>query len=402
MNLWQFARKHKEIVFFGFMTTFFVGIGQTFLVAQFSPFIQASLDISRTDISFVYSLATFIASFNLTYIGSLLDRTSLMKYFFMVAGLISIGLLTLSQATNIFALFAGFYLLRGFGQVPLGLMATTVAARWFGKHRGKLLTLIGFGRSLSEGVLPWLSIFFIEAFGWRSSLIGIMGIFLFIMVPVAIYFIPKIPTKAVYSENAVRPAREQLVWGWKKAVEHKWPMLLMVNNALIPFILTALFFQQDSLAAFKGWSMKTMAQSFVAFSAVHIAGNIFWGPLVDKVTAKKVLPFTLVPFLLGLLCLNYIQASWGGFVYMGLVGLSVGVSGIVRNAFWAEVYGILVLGKMKGMDSNVIVVGTSLAPIFYAKLLDFGLGVQDILNIFIALVFLGIVNHFFIARHYNR
>ena len=176
----------------------------------------------------------------------------------------------------------------------------------------------------------------------------------------------------------------------------------MINNALIPFILTALFFQQDSLAQFKGWSMKTMAQSFVAFSAVHICGNIFWGPLVDKITAKKVLPFTLIPFLLGLLSLYYIDASWGAFIYMGLVGLSVGVSGIVRNAFWAEVYGILVLGKMKGMDSNVIVVGTSLAPIFYAKFLDFGAGVEEILQVFIVLTILGIGNHFFISRHYNR
>ncbi|MBG58905.1 MAG: hypothetical protein CMJ16_00455 [Peredibacter sp.] len=402
MNLWTFAKKHKGMVTFGFCTTFFVGIGQTFLVAQFSPFIQEGLSISRTDISFVYSLATFIASFNLTYIGSLLDRMSLLRYFFIVATLICAGLLTISQATNIVALFVGFYLLRGFGQVPLGLMATTVAARWFGKHRGKLLTLIGFGRSLSEGVLPFLSIIFIESFGWRNSLIGIMLVFLIIMVPVALYFIPKTPKKALYEENVKTADKEQVVWGWRKAVGHKWPMLLMINNALIPFILTALFFQQDSLAQFKGWNMRTMAQSFIAFSAVHICGNIFWGPLVDRVTAKKVLPFTLIPFLLGLLCLYFIQASWGAFAYMGLVGLSVGVSGIVRNAFWAEVYGLLVLGKMKGMDSNVIVIGTSLAPIFYAKILELGIGVEQILQIFIGLTLLGICNHVFISRHYNR
>lgn len=402
MNLISFGKKHLDMVFFGFTTMFFVGIGQTFLIAQFSPFIQESLDITRTQISFVYSLATFIASFNLTYIGSWLDRTKELKFLLIIASLICAGLITLSQASNLLFLFAGFYLLRGFGQVPLGLLATTLAARWFGQHRGKLLTLIGFGRSLSEGVLPWLSIYLIESFGWRGSLIGIMFVFLAVMIPVGFLLTPRIPKEPVYPEREARPSKEQTDWGWSHALKQVWPIMVMLNNALIPFVMTALFFQQDSLAAYKGWTMRIMAQSFVAFSASHILGNLFWGPLVDKVTARRLQPFTLLPFLAGLLVLYFFNQSWASFLYMGLVGVGIGVSGIVRNSFWAEIYGVITLGKMKGMDSNVIVIGTSLAPIFYATLLDLGLSVENLLQIFIGLTILGIINHLFIFNHYKK
>ena len=57
---------------------------------------------------------------------------------------------------------------------------------------------------------------------------------------------------------------------------------------------------------------------------------------------------------------------------MGVLGFTVGIHTSIINAFWAEVYGVNYLGRIKGMDSTMIVLGTSIAPIFFSYVLDKG------------------------------
>jgi hypothetical protein len=44
--------------------------------------------------------------------------------------------------------------------------------------------------------------------------------------------------------------------------------------------------------------------------------------------------------------------------------MSLGGSATIRNAFYAEVYGPKNLGAIKGVDASVMVIATSLAPVF--------------------------------------
>ncbi len=397
-------KKHWDFCLFGFVITLSVGLGQTFFIAQFIPEIQKDLGISRSEVSFVYSLATFIASFNLSYIGGLLDRIKPLRYFFLVSTLLALGLGTLSLSTNLVFLFIGFYLLRGFGQVPLGLLINTTVTKYYGKNRGKLLTLVGLGRSCSEGILPISLITLIGYFGWRGSLGIFAGIFLVLTIPLALYFIPRFPTTPVYEENTLSAKKSDKMknWSWKEVFSSKWPIFIMLNNALIPFILTGLFFQQASIAEFKGWTMRDMALSYSAFSIIHICGSFIWGPLIDKFTAKNIQPFVLIPLLFGLIVLMNTEATFGAYIYMALVGLSIGISSMVRNTFWAEVFGTENLGQIKGKDSNVLVIGTSIAPILYAWLLDQGMGVDQLLKLLIALTVMGIYNYSVILVKFTK
>lgn len=400
MSLIGLIKSNKNTIFFGFITLFFVGLGQTFFIAQFNYHIIQDLKVTRTQLSFVYSLATFLASFNLSFIGSLLDHISLKKYLAMVLSLMTLGFILLSNAFNSLTLFIAFYFIRGFGQVPLGLMATTTVSRFYGEHRGKILMLVGFGRSLSEGILPLLCIFLFANFSWRESLLYFNGLLLLFMLPILFFIIPKLPTKEVYADkNALDNHVSE--FRWADVFKLKWPLLVMISNAFVPFVMTALFFQQDTIASIKGWDMSLMAKSFSIFSLIHILGNFIWGPMIDKFSARRLQPFTLFPFLLGIILLSQFNHEYIVYIYMGLVGLSIGLGGMVRNTFWAEVYGTKVLGKIKGMDSNIIVIGTSIAPIFYSLLLDYGLQVLDIMNIFIMMTIVIIIFYFMIFFHYK-
>jgi MFS family permease len=401
MSIIGLIKENKKIVLFGFITLFFVGLGQTFFIAQFNHYFINDLNISRTELSTFYSLATFLASFNLSYIGSLLDRISLQKYLALVLFCMSLGFILIANSYNSIMIFIGFYLLRGFGQVPLGLMATTTVARLYGKHRGKVLMLVGFGRSVSEGVLPLICVLLFASYTWRESLLFFVGILLLFMLPILFFLIPKLPTEAVYSDHPSSKENSLEEFNWGKVFKLKWPLLVMILNAFVPFVMTALFFQQDTIAKYKGWDLGLMAKSFMAFSIIHILGNIIWGPLIDRISARRLQPFSLLPFLVGLILLYNFDSPYIVFIYMGFVGLSIGLGGMIRNTFWAEVYGVKALGKIKGMDSNIIVIGTSIAPIFYSLLMDFGLRIDQILLIFISMTALVILGYIATFLHYR-
>jgi len=401
MNLKRLIQENLSVIVFGFITLFFVGLGQTFFVAQFNHHFIRDLGISRTQLSSFYSLATFLASFNLSYIGSLLDRISLRKYLSFVLFFMSLGFILIANAYHSLTIFIGFYLLRGFGQVPLGLMATTTAAKLYGKNRGKILMLMGFGRSTSEGVLPLICVYLFALYSWRESLIFFVILLLIFMIPILLFLIPRIPTEPVYEDHHRLQKEEADFFGWGNVIKLKWPLLVMILNAFVPFVMTGLFFQQDTIANFKGWDITLMAKSFSAFSLVHIFGNLIWGPLLDKVSARVLQPFTLIPFLIGIILLVNIDTEYIVYVYMGLVGLSIGLGGMVRNTFWAEIYGLKHLGKIKGMDSNIIVIGTSIAPIFYSLLIDFGWSVENILNLFIGMTLICILGYLSVFFHYK-
>ena len=345
------------------------------------------------EISYIYSAATLIASFNLPFLGRMLDKFSLYKFFGITSLLLCAGLTTLAGSASMIALFCGFYLLRGFGQVPLSLMATTIISRNFGRHRGKFLTIAGIGRPISEGIIPFVSISLIGYLGWRGSLYTFVGLFFVIMMPLGLILLRKVPTSPLYSENEeVHQKNENITWTWRMAIEKRWPIFIMLTNALLPFIVTGLFFQQDAIASYKGWNLEVMSYSFVALSVSNVLGNLFWGPLIDRITAIKVLPIGLIPLCLGIACLTVINGEYAALIYMACIGLSVGATGLVRNSLWAEIYGVKHLGAIKGLDSNVIVVGTAFAPMIYAWLLDNGVKTENLLYGLIGLTIVGIIN----------
>lgn len=396
------VKKHLELFVLCFTCMFFVGYGQTYFVSQYIPFIREDLNLSRSEISFIYSAATLLASFNLPYLGKLLDKYSQRRFFLVTSILLCAGLTTLAGAASTITLFIGFYLLRGFGQVPLSLLATTIISRNFGQNRGKFLTIAGLGRPISEGIIPFVSISLITAIGWRGSLYSFVAIFFVIMLPIGMFLISKIPTSPLYPENeSVHQEDTNMTWTWKIAFQKKWPIFIMITNALLPFIVTGLFFQQDAIASFKGWNLEVMSLSFMALSISNVAGNLFWGPLIDKVTAIRVLPIGLVPLAIGLTCLVLIDSELAVYIYMACIGLSVGATGLVRNSLWAEIYGIKHLGAIKGLDSNIIVVGTAFAPLIYAWLLDNGVNAHELLYGLIGLTLIGIINMQIIYRKFR-
>lgn len=396
--------RHKEVFYFCFTLLFFTGLGQTFFIAQFIPYIEKELGLGLTTFGLIYSCATFLASFKLGYFGRAIDRKGPIAITYFTALSLALALVVISRANNPIILFLGLFLMRGFGQVTLGLVATTTITKAFGQHRGKALTMVALGRTMAEGILPFICVSLIHHFGHRSAFVILAIGFLVIILPLVFFLGPSLPGEVLYEENLeIEKMKfdEGRTWRWMDLLKDRKPLLVMVGGMVFPFVATGLFFHQAKILVFKGWSEHLMARGFVALSLLHLVGNFVVGPLIDKIGTSKILPSILFPQLLACVCLLFSKGPWGAYAYMGFLGLSVSLSGMTRNSFWAEIYGPKDLGRIKGMDASLLVIGTSFAPYIYAAIYDWWPSAAALIVFSILITLAGIGLYFFIPRLYR-
>jgi len=100
--------------------------------------------------------------------------------------------------------------------------------------------------------------------------------------------------------------------------------------------------------------------------------------LVDKFTSKKVFPLLNVPLLLSLIVLATFDHPYTAFVFMGLMGISNGLTNVLMVSFWAEIYGVNYLGSIKALTGSLMVFSTALATAVFGILIDLGYSIENI------------------------
>jgi MFS family permease len=150
-----------------------------------------------------------------------------------------------------------------------------------------------------------------------------------------------------------------------------FPLLLM--GTLAPgFIGTTIFFHQIYLVELRGWSLELFATSFTFMAATVVTFSLISGQLVDRFSAVSLLPTFLVPLGLACLVLAGVEAQWGSFVFMVLLGISYGIQNTLFGALFPEIYGLKNLGAIRAMIVAVMVFATAAGPGLTGWLIDVG------------------------------
>ena len=171
-----FLRQRWPLLAFGFATVFWGNFGQSFFIGWFGADIQQSLGLSASAYGSAYSGATLMSAFAVAWLGGLIDRMPLHRFVLLVClGLTSAGLL-MWQASQVWLLVAGLFLLRLFGQSLLPHTGMTTMARRFDADRGKAISLSMSAVPVGEVVLPLIAVVLIRLIGrprswwWHSVL----------------------------------------------------------------------------------------------------------------------------------------------------------------------------------------------------------------------------------------
>ena len=367
-----------KIIIFGFIFTFFSSFGQSFFIGLFNSSIRADLSITHGQFGSIYALATLVSSFSLIWIGKKIDDFALIKFSFFVIFLLFFSSIFFSFINNIYLLLVGIFFLRLSGQGLMSHTATTSISRYFSLNRGKALSVTWLGLSAAEFIMPITIVFFLSIYSWRSIWLSI-GLLIIIFLPLLSFLTIKKIKLSSREEKNVNLKKNNII-SWKRReilLDPKFYLISLVMLAL-PTINTGVFVYQSFILESKGWGDFVIAKSFMFYAILSVGTLFIAGPLVDKFTSRKLLPYMNIPSLFAMIILFYFDNYFFAYFVLGLMGISNGLANVLGSSTWAEIYGVKYIGSIKALTTSMMVFSTAFGTAIFGIVIDFGYSIEFI------------------------
>ncbi len=365
---------------FGFVMCLSSGLGQTFFISLFNDSLRAEFSLSHGEIGSLYFAGTLASAITLFWLGKLVDSVDLRIYTLMVTIGLGLAAAFMANVEGALMLALAFYLLRLFGQGLSSHTGITTVSRLRQGLRGRAVSVSGLGFSVAEAVLPWIIVPLVATAGWRNVWIScalITAISITIITQALLHYMP-ITKRANACDGSADPDDDS---SWTRADVIRDKRFWMMAPALFApsIISTALFFHQQSLASWKGFSFTLWAGNIASYSLCAVCTSVVAGYLVDRHGAAPVVRLYLLPFCLSLLFAGWLDVTILPALYYGAMGITVGIAVPAVSALWLELYGPRHLGAIRSFTHALMVFGSALGPPLFGVLLDYGAGWQSIL-----------------------
>ncbi|MFB3059448.1 MAG: MFS transporter [Gammaproteobacteria bacterium] len=401
IDYWRFARTHSRFLGFGFLLAFLSSPGQTYFIGVFGPEIQALFDLDNAAWGRTYMIGTLASAAVITWSGTFIDRIDLRLFATLsLAGLVCACLVIGSVSSPVMLVLA-IFMLRQFGQGLTSHASITSMARYHATDRGKAIALAAIGFSFGEAFLPLLAVFSIQAWGWREAYFGTAALVL-LSIPLALWLLKGHQQRhALLLENLNHTATEvdqQTSYTRSKMLSE--PLFYLMLPAMIApsMIGTAMFFFPAEIARAKGWSSLWVTGNYWVYSTATVLTIILSGVLIDRFSARKVVPYFLLPLAAGLAALTISDDRFMIWPYMFLTGISSGVYFTGLSALWAELYGPRYLGAIKSLTNAVMVFSSALGPALVGDLLTRGMELEQICLILVGFCMFATLMLFYALR----
>ncbi|MEO0329041.1 MAG: MFS transporter [Pseudomonadota bacterium] len=372
MDFIQFIRENARWLAGGFLLTFFSSFGQTFFISLSGGAIRAEYGLSNGEWGTVYMIATLGSALTLPFLGRIVDHISIARTSILITPLLAFACLVMGYSESIIVLICLLYGLRLFGQGMMTHTSMTAMGRWFSAKRGKAISVAVVGHQAGEAFLPVIFVYALVIAGWRGTWIMSAAFLLIVALPV-IYLLLREEREASSDPAELRLKTAPKDWTQSEVIRDPLFYGLLVAVLAPSFIGTTLFFHQDYLIELRGWDKLQFSLSFTAMAASTFLFALVAGQMIDKYSAVTLLPFFLLPLAAACIAMWAVEALWGSFLFMTLLGVSYGFSSTLFGALWPEVYGVKHLGGVRSITIAVMVFGTALGPGLTGYMIDLGI-----------------------------
>jgi MFS family permease len=378
MFSFSFLRQNANLIGFGFALCFVSSVGQTYFISLFGGEIRREFGLSHGGFGTVYMAGTLASAATIIWLGRIVDHWSVARTAWLtllslaaVAGFMGLTWSPLACAVAIYGL-------RLMGQGMSVHIGVTAMARYFVAERGRALSIAQLGQALGSALSPPYVVALLALLSWREAWWLTAGLVL-VLLPLTQRLLHgedlNARAAALAQGRGGQPAEGYRV-GQMLRDPGLWlrlPVLLATS-----FISTGFVFHQVHVAAEKGWSIELMAAAFSAYAAAQVAGLVVGGPLVDRFSARRMVPCYLGPLALCCLALSVGHSVWWPPVYLALMGFGTGVGSVVMGALWAELYGVRHIGAIRAFAASASVFASGLAPMVMGLAFDAGVAVETV------------------------
>ena len=384
---------NKKVVVFGFIFTFFSSFGQSFFLGLFNAPIRDELGISHGQFGNIYASATIFSSLLLIWVGKKIDEYHIIYYSFFVILLLFFSSLLFSFINNIYFLALGIFLMRFAGQGLMSHTATTTVSRFFNQTRGKALSIIWFGLSSAEFILPVFITYLFLIYSWQTVWHGI-AVLIILFLPLIIF--NTIRTIKLESREKERRSQKSFIiksWRRRDVIKDFRFYVVSLNMLAMPWIATGVFVYQSFISNSKMWNIYTIPKGFMIYSVASIVTLFFSGFLVDKFTSRKLIPLMNIPLLIAMFVLFNYENEISAYIFLGFIGISNGLANVLGSSTWAEIYGVKFIGSIKALTTAFMVFSTAFGTAVFGIMIDNGFSIEDIalISIIYIIISLGLL-----------
>ena len=307
----------------------------------------------------------------------------------LVAGVLTVGasMTSLAWAT----MPVTFYVAYAAGRVvfhtaaPIG--AATVASRWFIRMRGRAVGVIFLCGAMGGVVFTMLAAVVIDNHGVAAAWIS-LGI-----VTLAVALLPNLllvaerpenlglmpdgdgrgrshPNPLPEGEETLTPGPEGDSWTARDAMRTASFWILVVMGFATFFVHAGVNVHIAAYLRDQGLSLTSAASVVTASWVVSAVGSIGWGWLMEQVPARLMYSGMMALLSAAVLLLFLASNLTGAFAAAVLIGLVAAGGNITPAVVYADYYGRVSLGKIRGIGEIGVLVGQSTGPLLAGLAFD--------------------------------
>jgi len=395
------------IVAVGFLAHIASAFSISSTLSVFLKPLSQDLGISRGVFSLIRSGEILVGAVAAPLVGSLLDRHG-GRWLIAAGGLVSgAGFLLLGQARDFWQFAIVRWLLISPGDTLMGSMVVNVSiSQWFVRMRGRALALAGMGHGLAKVCMPLLAASLILYVGWRGAWVVFGVLTLALVVGPSLLLMRRRPedmgllpdgrstgesdSVAAEQSNKLKSRRrpaEEVTWSRSEALRTRAFWLIVTTFGVAHVGVTGLNLHVFSYVSDQGHSAMVAALVMSIIAVMQFSTPMVWGVLAERANVARLImaKFLIQAFgiLLALSDPGVVSLYAGFFLY----GIGMGGTSILAEMIWANYFGRISLGRIRGMGSLITSAFSAGGPPFFGLLFDATQSYSLSFSIFIAMLF---------------
>ena len=360
-------------------------------VATLSVFVVPMTDEfgwSRAQFSGAVSLGALFGLLVSPFAGRLIDRYGsgvLLSASSAVVGLCAIGLSLTSPIWSFYALYVPG---RAVFSSPLELGTSTAVSNWFIRRRPMGLAYMGVIQGIGLTIFPVIAQVLIDGWGWRTAWLAV-GIFTLStgIIPMLLLMARRpedmgleadpekdhrtVPTSDVAAAGAPPSAiNTESNYTVRQALATRAFWLLAIFSVFGFVVQAGISLHQVPHYIGQGVPTHLAALTASTFAFGQVPGGVFWSFWARRVPLRVLLSAAAATMSVGAIGTGFSSSLSTGIPMGFLLGVGVGGIHLLLRLTWADYYGRLHLGSIRGLTLPAQIGGQAIGPIIAGFMYD--------------------------------
>ena len=402
-----------------------VGASSTVVFARMAPAITTltvlifpishQLGWSRTLIAGSVSAGALASLVLSPVVGWAIDRFGARPVLVVSVLVLGVAMISLAWATVPLTFYLAFAAGRVVFHTSAPIGASTVAARWFIRKRGRAIGMIFLFGAIGGVVFTMVASLVVESHGLKATWIAMGLVVLMVSVAPSLLLVAERPedigllpdgeppdsTDAEKGAGAIVPVgvpdspatvlpRAQMTadtdsWTLGEAVRTKTFWLLVFMGFASFFVHTSIGVHMGAYFRDVGLGATSAALAVSLSWSVSAVGSLIWGWVTDRIDVRYAYSGMFLFQAGSTLYLIFVGGTLGVFLASGLFGIVSAGTNVVPSVIYANYFGRSSLGRIRGLGEVGVLLGQATGPVIAGILFDLRGGYSTIFTAFVVL-----------------